>query len=620
VFEMKRFTLIFAAAALAVMFSACDAVPLYEDSYYPVYMVRARGTALSSAEDLAKIGVDEDYPLDGSYYLAADIDMSAHGGWTPIGTLEAPFSGVLDGDGKTISGFSLKGGGAAYTGLFGYCLSARLLNLTIEVENTPVILVSTATTGQYAGILAGFAKSSSMNGITVRGAADGQLYLVKTGSATSFWAGGLAGYLEDCAVSGITVSLSLNVMGSSQLRTGLIAGDSNRSMIKSCSVEGSLDAATGAGIVDAGGIVGYNVTGNIQNCVSAVTRIYATTEVANANAVNVGGIAGRCQTATTISSCRLEAGHPVTIHGKSLITNGTVYAGGICGYFTGSSIDRCLVEADIIAEAGVFAHLSAGGIAGYTSAPISNSFVRGGEVLAKAPYSAAVTTTAYSVLAGGIAGTNNGGTSGSPCTITNCFSSANVTAESALRSNVAIGNGNVTAAGGIVGRNFGSYGYTEYCAASGTVRAVSSNSEANANTTAFAGGIVGYFAINGSISIDWSAALGDSVTAEAALTQSYAYRVLGGIFNSSTIIAGTLAGANLVSLANNYGLPDMEVRTKQGGADWTDIPQQPNNTANVTGSGNMELTQTFFETRLGWDFDMNWNWDAETNLPVPRYN
>ena len=34
------------------------------------------GIALSSAEDLAKIGNDKKYPLDGNYVLVADIDMS----------------------------------------------------------------------------------------------------------------------------------------------------------------------------------------------------------------------------------------------------------------------------------------------------------------------------------------------------------------------------------------------------------------------------------------------------------------------------------------------------------------------------------------------------------------
>jgi hypothetical protein len=48
------------------------------------------------------------------------------------------------------------------------------------------------------------------------------------------------------------------------------------------------------------------------------------------------------------------------------------------------------------------------------------------------------------------------------------------------------------------------------------------------------------------------------------------------------------------------------------------VPQTENDTQNLMGSGNMERTQAFFESRLGWNFDTDWYWNAETDTPFPR--
>jgi hypothetical protein len=157
---MKRFVLFLGAALLVALFAACDNV-VTENEYYDNYVVVPRGIALSNAGDLVKIGSDEDYPLDGAYYLAADIDLAGlEGNWTPIGTAEDPFSGILNGYGKTIRGFTLPGGETRYTGLFGYLYLARITNLTIEVENTEVTVSATAANTDYtysgAGVAAGY--------------------------------------------------------------------------------------------------------------------------------------------------------------------------------------------------------------------------------------------------------------------------------------------------------------------------------------------------------------------------------------------------------------------------------------------------------------------------------
>jgi hypothetical protein len=64
----------------------------------------------------------------------------------------------------------------------------------------------------------------------------------------------------------------------------------------------------------------------------------------------------------------------------------------------------------------------------------------------------------------------------------------------------------------------------------------------------------------------------------------------------------------------------MTVQTKQGAGEGTDVPQEPNDTANLMGSGNIERTPGSLESRLGWNFNTDWEWDDEANLPFPRIN
>ena len=79
-----------------------------------------------NADQLAKIGNDPTYPLDGSYILMNDIDLSGIANWDPIGDADDPFCGKFLGAGFTISGMNIaelpmaSSNGCAYAGLFGY--------------------------------------------------------------------------------------------------------------------------------------------------------------------------------------------------------------------------------------------------------------------------------------------------------------------------------------------------------------------------------------------------------------------------------------------------------------------------------------------------------------------
>ena len=68
-------------------------------------------TPIDDASDFASIA------LNGNYILTADIDFQ-NGLYTPIGTLDAPFTGTFDGDGHTISNLTLASDDN-FQGLFG---------------------------------------------------------------------------------------------------------------------------------------------------------------------------------------------------------------------------------------------------------------------------------------------------------------------------------------------------------------------------------------------------------------------------------------------------------------------------------------------------------------------
>ena len=77
---------------------------------------------------------------EGVYFkLMADIDLTEFledenpdQGWQPVGTSSAPFKGILDGNGKTISGLWINRSNTSYVGLLGYCYYATIKNLTIK--------------------------------------------------------------------------------------------------------------------------------------------------------------------------------------------------------------------------------------------------------------------------------------------------------------------------------------------------------------------------------------------------------------------------------------------------------------------------------------------------------
>lgn len=133
---------------------------------------------ISTAEQLAAIGVDENYPLGGSYKLTNDIDLSKWGDWTPIAPYAGNnantdadglpyFTGTFDGNGHTISGMTVSVSASyAYAGLFGIIKNATVKNLTMR----NVTVGANGGIISRAGAVVASASKSTIENVAVCGA------------------------------------------------------------------------------------------------------------------------------------------------------------------------------------------------------------------------------------------------------------------------------------------------------------------------------------------------------------------------------------------------------------------------------------------------------------------
>ncbi len=213
--------------------------------FYPLTQPTEPDTVIDSAQELANLAW---YVNNGKNYagvaftLSQDIDL---GGllWTPIGTWDGfngkTFKGTFDGAGHTISGLYLDGT-ADYQGLFGAVSGATLKNLTVS---------GTVTGGSHvAGIVALGTDNTTVdnchNSATVTGASH---------------VGGIVGNIQNGTV--INCSNTGDITSSSNLYgAGGIVGFSQGT------VQNCYNAGTVSGTGTVGGIVGYNMSGVVQNC------------------------------------------------------------------------------------------------------------------------------------------------------------------------------------------------------------------------------------------------------------------------------------------------------------------------------------------------------------------
>ena len=127
---------------------------------------------ISSVTDLQKIGIDVAYPLSGSYYLTADIDLAGVADWLPIGATStttpgnAQFSGVFDGKGYSIKNLKIITSNVNFKGLF-----VRLFNA--EVKDLDLVNVDIKGNTSVGGVSGAMLSETMIERVSVTGNIEG---------------------------------------------------------------------------------------------------------------------------------------------------------------------------------------------------------------------------------------------------------------------------------------------------------------------------------------------------------------------------------------------------------------------------------------------------------------
>lgn len=370
-------------------------------------------TMISSAADLAKIGVDDAYPLDGSYCLTSNIDLSSYSSWTPIGTYSSdgstPFTGTFDGCNYTITGLTIDAS-AYFQGLFGYVYGGTVKDLTISnayVKNTSM------GAAVAAALVEGY---STIENVTVEGG---------TVTASASYSGGVVAYSEYSDIISCSSSVTLS---SSASYVGGVIGYGKYANITSSTMSGDI-TGTNSGV---GGVLGYSYGATVTSCVNS-----GSITVSGSSKYYAGGIVGYDNTNGTgvITGCSNSG----TITGDTNFT----YIGGILGYgLTTSTITDCYNTGAITGVSYV------GGISGYGASIISSCYNTGNITGLGGNYVGGIagnvhnTTKCYNTGTISSTGSYVGGIAGTPCFddksfepmnyLTACYNTGSVSGNAAI--------------------------------------------------------------------------------------------------------------------------------------------------------------------------------------------
>lgn len=230
-------------------------------SLFPVAGAAAGEITVSTADQLRRIGIDASYPMNGTYRLTADVDLS-DAEWKAIGhkgDAIVPFTGTFDGDGHRIIGMTT-GKSAAYSqGKDGWGLFAQLNGATVKNLVLDEVWLNVFSAGNYnaVGAVAGYVGGGArIENVMVRSG------LIRDTGSRQIRLGGIAGStvgsysIVNCYNGADLVGGYSTASGSNQRMGmgGILGNASKGGSISHCLNAGTVTAKT-AGF--AGGIVAH---------------------------------------------------------------------------------------------------------------------------------------------------------------------------------------------------------------------------------------------------------------------------------------------------------------------------------------------------------------------------
>jgi alpha-tubulin suppressor-like RCC1 family protein len=352
--------------------------------------------AISTPEELAKIGVDPAFSLSGNYVLTADLDLSSyHGGqWVPLASPDAPFTGTLDGQGHVIRHMTITGN-VPYAGLFSKVdVAATVRNLGLEEVSIDVSASGGNDEKYYVGGIAGvFGESHLPTDPSIK-AALANCYVTGSISADlirgTLYLGGLAGQLASDVSDCFNLAALSGRAGSTAgyLYMGGIAGYIFSSYllapstIQRCYNDGTIQPANTPYRTYAGGIVGWlNIEVALQQCYNT-SDLWLPSSLNCGQRAILGGIAG--YSVSSIQDCYNLGNIGAD---RSELPHAQMYCGGIVGFFYPGNgddtyyITNCYTTGKVVARASSQAR--AGGMVGFVDTSTAPVYVKNSLVLSE---------------------------------------------------------------------------------------------------------------------------------------------------------------------------------------------------------------------------------------------
>lgn len=233
---------------------------------------------ISSLDELALIGVDEEYPIDGDYLLTQDLDASETiswddgKGWTPICPIWNVdyFSGTFNGNYHTISNLYINRPGlvnSTVIALFGL-VSGTIKNLRLD----DAVITGSAAVGSIAGVVAGDGLISNCHSVNVSITCQNDVAGGLVGGLGGFSSGGTVSYCNASGtVYGSTDGSSFYNFGGLVGFVGLVDPEpyADGSFIENSWAEVDISADPTSTLIECGGLVGINLEdGTISDCYS----------------------------------------------------------------------------------------------------------------------------------------------------------------------------------------------------------------------------------------------------------------------------------------------------------------------------------------------------------------
>lgn len=278
-------------------------VPSVEESNGPKPLLKTAPegwTEIHSVSELAKIGVDIQYPLNGKYILMKNLDLNISPynegtGWKPIGE----FKGEFDGNGLVIDNLYINTI-SRYAGLF----SRTNKDIQFAVIKNLTITNANVTGDSSVGILVGYNGFTNVENVKVQGTVKGRLNVggllgqnwdsstVKHSSADVNVLGNhnVGGLIGENIGGYVDNSYSTGYVESTQYNAGGFIGHLSWNR----AVQNSYSTATVKGVQNVGGFVGMFWS-------SAVIRNSYSTGLTTGN-INVGGFVGDNSNNTILSN------------------------------------------------------------------------------------------------------------------------------------------------------------------------------------------------------------------------------------------------------------------------------------------------------------------------------